>query len=40
VHQPFPGALAGALIGVPTVMLVGWWWFRALRRHRVTLTEL
>jgi hypothetical protein len=33
-QRPFPGALAGALIGAPVLMLVAWWWFRALRRWR------
>jgi preprotein translocase subunit SecF len=33
-QQPFPGALAGTLIGTPAVMLVAWWLFLTLRRAR------
>jgi hypothetical protein len=32
--QPFAGALTGSILGAILTALVGWWWFRALRRHR------
>jgi Type II CAAX prenyl endopeptidase Rce1-like len=35
VQRPFPGALAGAFAGALLAVIVGWWWFRALRRARV-----
>lgn len=35
--QPFAGALPGSILGAVLTLLVGWWWFRALRRYRPTL---
>jgi len=35
--QPFAGALPGSILGAILTALVGWWWFRALRRYRPTL---
>jgi hypothetical protein len=35
--QPFAGALPGAILGAVLTALVGWWWFKALRRYRPTL---
>jgi hypothetical protein len=35
--QPFAGALLGSILGAVLTAVVGWWWFRALRRHRPTV---
>jgi hypothetical protein len=32
VDVPYPGALAGSLLGAAFAMLLGWFWFRAVRR--------
>ena len=34
VQRPFPGALAGSAIAAVVIVLVGWWWSRALGRSR------
>jgi hypothetical protein len=34
--QPFAAALPGSILGAVLTLLVGWWWFRALRRYRPT----
>jgi hypothetical protein len=33
-ERPFPGALAGSLVGAALTLALGWWWFRLLRRAR------
>jgi hypothetical protein len=33
--RPFPGALAGSILGAILLAAVSWWWFRALRRARI-----
>jgi hypothetical protein len=33
-RRPFPGALAGSIIAALVILLVGWWWSRALGRAR------
>jgi hypothetical protein len=32
IGRPYPGALAGSLLGALLAMAVGWWWFRTLRK--------
>jgi TRAP-type mannitol/chloroaromatic compound transport system permease large subunit len=32
IGRPYPGALPGSLGAAVVAMLVGWWWFQALRR--------
>ena len=34
----FAGALPGSIIGAALAAVVGWWWFRALRRSRAAIT--
>ncbi len=36
--RPFPGALAGSVLGAALTLAVGWWWFRALGRWRLIET--
>ncbi len=36
--RPFPGALAGSILGAMLLGVVSWWWFRALRRARARMT--
>jgi hypothetical protein len=33
-ERPYPGAVFGIAAGAALAWLLGWWWFRALRRAR------
>jgi Na+-driven multidrug efflux pump len=33
----FPGAWIGSIAGAAVAAVLGWWWFRALRRARAQL---
>jgi hypothetical protein len=35
--RPFPGALAGSILGAILLAALSWWWFRALRRARARI---
>jgi hypothetical protein len=35
--QPFPGAITGSVAGAILTLMVGLWWFRALRRARARI---
>ena len=35
--RPYPGALPGSIVGAAILLLVGRWWFVALRRRQVTI---
>jgi hypothetical protein len=35
----FAGALPGSILGAVLAAIVGWWWFRALRRSRGKIAE-
>jgi hypothetical protein len=39
-QRSFPGALAGAIVAVVAIALLGWWWFKALRRWRARVTMI
>ena len=39
VERPCPGAVFGIAIGAALALLLGWWWFKALRRARANLGE-
>ena len=40
VGRPYPGALAGAVVGALAALAIGWWWFSALRKARARAAML
>jgi membrane protease YdiL (CAAX protease family) len=38
-ERPYPGAVFGIAIGAALAFLLGWWWFKALRRARANIGE-
>jgi hypothetical protein len=38
-ERPYPGAVFGIVAGAALALLLGWWWFKALRRARANIGE-